>query len=186
MSYRKLKADYLFDGYQLLSPDSVLICDPDGAIKDIVDEHQAGDGVEEFTGMIVPGFINSHCHLELSHLKGLIPEKQGLINFVLSVMRQRFQNSVSKQEAMLDAEKEMLDAGIVAAGDISNTADTGFVKMAKRLYYYHFIEILGWAPKMARARYDAGKKLADEFISLGLDENHLSLVPHAPYSVSDA
>ena len=56
--------------------------------------------------------------------------------------------------------------------------------MAKRLYYYHFIEILGWAPKMARARFDAGKKLADEFISLGLDENHLSLVPHAPYSVS--
>ena len=186
MSYRKLKADYLFDGYQLLSPDSVLICDHDGAIKDIVDEHEAGGDVEEFTGMIVPGFINSHCHLELSHLKGLIPEKQGLINFVLSVMRQRFQNSVSKQKAILDAEKEMLDAGIVAAGDISNTADTGFVKMAKRLYYYHFIEILGWAPKMARARYDAGKKLADEFISLGLDENHLSLVPHAPYSVSDA
>ena len=38
---------------------------------------------------------------------------------------------------------------------------------------------------MAGARYDAGKKLADEFIALGLDEKHLSLVPHAPYSVSD-
>ena len=111
MSYRKLKADYLFDGYQMLSPDAVLICDHDGVIKDIVDEHQAGEGVEEFTGMIVPGFINCHCHLELSHLKGLIPEKQGLVNFVLSVMSQRFQPSLSEQEAMLEAEKEMLDTG---------------------------------------------------------------------------
>src|ERR1700688_970729 len=184
MSYRKLKADYLFDGYQILPADSVLICGKNGTIEDVLDEHQAGSGVEEFTGMIVPGFINCHCHLELSHLKGLIPEKQGLINFVLSVMSRRFQPSVSKQVGILEAEKEMLDAGIVAVGDISNTADTEFVKKAKRLEYYHFIELLGWAPEMARARYDAGKKLADEFIALGLDEKHLSLVPHAPYSVS--
>jgi cytosine/adenosine deaminase-related metal-dependent hydrolase len=184
MSYRKLKADYLFDGYQMRSLDSVLICGQDGTIEDIVDDYQAGDGVEEFTGMIVPGFINCHCHLELSHLKGLIPEKQGLINFVLSVMNKRFQSSTSKQESIFNAEKEMLDAGIVAVGDISNTADTEFLKKAKHLDYYHFIELLGWSPEVARARYEAGKKLADEFISFGLDENHLSLVPHAPYSVS--
>jgi aminodeoxyfutalosine deaminase len=184
MRYRKLKADYLFDGYQMRSPDSVLICGQDGTIEDIVDEFQAGDGVEELTGMIVPGFINCHCHLELSHLKGLIPEKQGLINFVLSVMNKRFQSSTSKQESIFNAEKEMQDAGIVAVGDISNTADTEFVKKAKHLDYYHFIELSGWSPEVARARYEAGKKLANEFISFGLDENHLSLVPHAPYSVS--
>jgi len=184
MTYRKLKADYLFDGYQIRPADSVLICGPDGVIEDITDEHQAGDGVEEFTGMIVPGFINCHCHLELSHLKGLIPEKQGLVNFVLSVMSQRFRPTGSKQETILDAEKEMLDGGIVAAGDISNTADTGFIQKTKRLDYYHFIELLGWSPEIAGARYDAGKKLADELIALGSDKKHLSLVPHAPYSVS--
>jgi cytosine/adenosine deaminase-related metal-dependent hydrolase len=184
MSYRKLKADYLFDGYQMHTPDSVLICSQDGTVEDIADEHRAGDGVEEFSGMIVPGFINCHCHLELSHMKGLIPEKQGLIDFVLSVMSKRFQSSAFKQEAILDAEKEMLDTGIVAVGDISNTADTEFVKKAKHLDYYQFIELLGWSPEVAAARYAAGKKLADEFISFGLDEKHLSLVPHAPYSVS--
>jgi cytosine/adenosine deaminase-related metal-dependent hydrolase len=184
MSYRKLKADFLFNGYQLRPPDSVLICGLDGGVVDIVDEHQAGSGVEEFTGMIVPGFINCHCHLELSHLKGLIPEKQGLVNFVLSLMSQRFQPSAAKQEALLYAEKEMKDAGIVAVGDISNTADAGFVKKAKHLDYYHFIELLGWAPEIARSRFEAGKKLADELIALGLDEKHISLVPHAPYSVS--
>ncbi len=184
MTYRKLKADYLFDGYRMLPPESVLICGHNGVIEDIIDKHQAGDGLEEFSGMIVPGFINCHCHLELSHLKGLIPEKQGLINFVLSVMSLRFQPFTSKRASILEAEKEMLDAGIVAVGDISNSADTGFLKKAKHLDYYQFIELLGWAPEIAQARYDAGKKLADEFISLGLDENHLSIVPHAPYSVS--
>jgi len=184
MSYRKLKADYLFDGYQLRQSDSVLICGEDGAVENIIDEHQAGSGVEEFTGMIVPGFINCHCHLELSHLKGLIPEKQGLVNFVLSVMSQRFQDSASKEEAILQAEKQMIYKGIVAVGDICNTADAVFVKKTKQLDYYNFIELLGWAPEIARSRYDAGIKLADEFISLGLDEKHISLVPHAPYSVS--
>ena len=184
MSYRKLKADYLFDGYQIHPPDSVLICSQDGTVEDIANDYQAGNGVEEFTGMIVPGFVNCHCHLELSHLKGLIPEKQGLINFVLSVMSKRSQSTTSKQVAILNAEKEMLEAGIVAVGDISNTADTEFVKKAKHLDYYHFIELLGWSPEVARVRYEAGRKLADEFISFGLDEKHISLVPHAPYSVS--
>jgi cytosine/adenosine deaminase-related metal-dependent hydrolase len=184
MSYRKLKADYLFDGYHLLPDNSVLICDHHGTIEGVVDKTQAGDDLEEFKGMIVPGFINCHCHLELSHLWGMIPENQGLIHFLLSVMSQRFQPSASKEESMLNAEREMLDAGIVAVGDISNTIDSGFIKVAKRLDYYQFIELLGWAPKLAGERYEAAKKLADEFMNLGMDEKHLSLVPHAPYSVS--
>ena len=184
MSYRKLKADYLFDGYQMLPDNSVLICDHHGTIEGIVHKSQAGDNIEEFKGMIVPGFVNCHCHLELSHLWGMIPEKQGLIKFLLSVMSQRFQPSASIVESMLNAEREMMVAGIVAVGDISNTIDSGFIKIAKRLDYSQFIELLGWAPKMAGERYEAAKKLADEFMNLGLDEKHLSLVPHAPYSVS--
>ncbi|HET7002899.1 MAG TPA: amidohydrolase family protein [Puia sp.] len=184
MSYRKLKADYLFDGYQIRPPNSVLICGQDGSIVNIVDEGQAGSGVEGFTGMIAPGFINCHCHLELSHLKGLITEKQGLVNFVLSVMSQRFQPSASKAEAILEAEREMKETGIVAVGDISNTSDAAFVKKAKHIDYYHFIELLGWSPEMAGSRFEAGKKLAEEFIAFGYDEKHISLVPHAPYSVS--
>ena len=184
MSYRKLKADYLFGGYEMHPDNSVLICDHYGKIEGIVDKTQAGEDLEEFKGMIVPGFINCHCHLELSHLRGMITENQGLIHFLLSVMSQRFQPSTSKEKSMLNAEREMMDAGIVAVGDISNTIDSGFVKVAKRLEYYHFIELLGWAPRQAGERYEAAKKLANEFINLGLDEKHLSLVPHAPYSVS--
>ena len=76
MSYRKLNADYLFDGYRMLDSQKVLICRADGTVERIVDEKDAGDGVERLTGLLTPGFINCHCHLELSHLKDRIPEKQ--------------------------------------------------------------------------------------------------------------
>jgi aminodeoxyfutalosine deaminase len=185
MSYRKLKADYLFDGYKMLGNDAVLICGQDGTLEAIVEETRAGGDLEYFSGMLSPGFINCHCHLELSHLKALIPEKQGLVNFVLSVINHRNQPADLKKEAMLSAEAGMLEAGIVAVGDICNTADTGIPKSAKRLAYYNFIELLGWSPEQAVSRYEAGKKLEAFFSEMERDEKHLSLNPHAPYSVSD-
>ncbi len=86
---------------------------------------------------------------------------------------------------MEDAETEMLAAGIVAVGDICNTADSRIQKSENNLLYYDFIELLGWVPEQADARYESGKRLADLFREEGQDENHLSLTPHAPYSVSD-
>jgi aminodeoxyfutalosine deaminase len=185
MSYRKFKADYLFDGFKMLRNDAVLICRTDGTIEDIVEENQAGGDLEKIPGLITPGFINCHCHLELSHLKALIPEKQGLVNFVFSVVSQRNQPEEQRLEAILSAETNMLNAGIVAVGDICNTGDTRITKSAKRLDYYNFIELLGWVPEQAGARYETAKRLAILFGESGADENHISLNPHAPYSVSD-
>ena len=51
MSYRKLKADYLFDGFQMLPADSVLICGEQGKIEEIVGEHEAGSDLERFSGI---------------------------------------------------------------------------------------------------------------------------------------
>src|ERR1700730_17728061 len=101
MSYRKLKADYLFDGHKMLGDDTVLICGQDGNVEAIVDENQAGGELEKFSGILCPGFIHSHCHLELSHLKALIPERQVLVNFVISVISHRNVPEEVKQEAVV-------------------------------------------------------------------------------------
>jgi aminodeoxyfutalosine deaminase len=184
MSYRKLKADYLFDGFEM-HRNLVLICKNDGTIEEIIDEKQAGGELENFSGILSPGFINCHCHLELSHLKGMIREKQGLVNFVLSVVGSRDQTEELKHEAMVSAESEMLKSGITGVGDICNTQDTGFLKSAKHLEYYNFIEVLGWSPEVAFARFEAAKKLTKLFKETGANEKNISLNPHAPYSVSD-
>lgn len=185
MSYRKLKADYLFDGHKIYEEAAVLICGQDGTLEAIVGEKEAGGDVEEISGMLSPGFINSHCHLELSHLKGLIPEKQGLVNFVFSVVNHRNLSGELKLQAMITAESDMLRSGIVAVGDICNTSDSLIPKAAKRMAYFNFIELFGWLPAQATARFEAGEKLIALFSKQEQNEEHQSLNPHAPYSVSD-
>ena len=184
MSYRKLKANYLFDGFKLYGSDIILICKPDGTIENLVREDEAGGDIEQFSGLLSPGFINCHCHLELSHLKDQIPKFQGLVNFVLSVMGQRGKPEELIQAAMQEAESDMLAAGIVAVGDICNGSDSVSLKTQKRLSYYNFVELLGWSPSQAITRFGEGKKLSALFNQALKDENHLSLNPHAPYSIS--
>ena len=81
MSIRKFQADELFDGHTMHN-DKVLITDDSGRILDITTPEQAGAEVEELQGTLVPGLINAHCHLELSHLKDVIPPHTGLIEFL--------------------------------------------------------------------------------------------------------
>ena len=73
MAYRKFKADQLFDGYHLHGGDKVLITDESGKVQDIVPFSEAGNDVQIFNGFLSPGLINCHCHLELSHLRNVIP-----------------------------------------------------------------------------------------------------------------
>ena len=81
MQYRKFQADKIFNGFHWLKKEDVLILEPDGTIKDIVSKPEAGDGIEQLSGILTPGFINCHCHLELSHLKNTVPEHTGLVDF---------------------------------------------------------------------------------------------------------
>src|SRR5678810_547440 len=136
MTYRKLKADKIFDGYKL-TENTVLIVSEDGRIEDLVDAKNAGDGTENFTGILCPGFINCHCHLELSHMKGLIPEKTGLVDFVFKVVTGRHHSEQEILRAIELAEKEMLDSGIVAVGDICNNSLTIAQKQKQQLQYYN-------------------------------------------------
>ena len=180
MIYKKLTADSIFDGYTL-HKNKALICRQNGAVEDLVELEQAGEDVEQYKGIITPGFINCHCHLELSYLKGMIAPKTGLIEFVSSVMALRGFASEVIKNAIISAQQEMLMNGIVAVGDIINTPHSLLEKKNKLLHYYNFIEASGWLPTMAQERFLNSKNLFESFSHL----SPTSLVPHAPYSVSD-
>ncbi|HRQ52201.1 MAG TPA: amidohydrolase, partial [Agriterribacter sp.] len=68
MAYCKFQADQLFTGRQLLDRSHTLITDEKGTVLDIITE-AAGEDVRYFSGILMPGHINCHCHLELSHMR---------------------------------------------------------------------------------------------------------------------
>jgi cytosine/adenosine deaminase-related metal-dependent hydrolase len=178
----KFQAERIFDGYSLLGYDQVLITDHEGVIIDVVNSTDAGDDIRKFSGILSPGFINCHCHLELSHMKGKIPEKTGLVDFVFKVVTERNHDEKEIQSAIEQGELEMLNNGIVAVGDICNNRSTIIQKQKKQLSYYNFIEASGWLPEVSSERFERARELYDEFEKF--QPGRSSIVPHAPYSVS--
>lgn len=199
MGYRKLKADFIFDGTKLLGPGNVLITGEDGIVAGITSVQDAGDEIESFNGILVPGFINTHCHLELSHMKNVISPGSGLIPFLTRVIKERSSPLSVISEAMIQAEKEMYDSGIVAVGDICNITDSILLKSKSNIRWFNFIEVIGFTNDKAVERIDYASKVLAEYQQLfprtnsnkqankrlpAFNYGSSSLSPHAPYSVS--
>jgi cytosine/adenosine deaminase-related metal-dependent hydrolase len=187
MAYRKFQANHLFTGTEILDGTNVLITNENGVIENIIKAEEAGEDIQKFTGLLSPGFINCHCHLELSHMKGLIAEKTGLIDFVFKVVTERHFSEEEILDAISIAEEEMILNGIVAVGDICNNTLTLSQKLKQNLAYYNFVEVSGWLPQLALTRFEKSKSFYDAFSQPTTHNSQLqtSLVPHAPYSVSD-
>ena len=180
---------------QILSPigetmtNCVLILEDNGTVEALLttDEfrrHDSGnDKLELFQGWLSPGFINSHCHLELSYLKNQIDEKTGMAGFISQLINKRFPfEEEVMQQSYIDAEQEMIRNGIVAVGDISNFHHTLNIKQKGHLYYHTFVEVFGLDPYEAGKIMDAGNELKAQFKSV--PNGNSSLTPHATYSVS--
>lgn len=187
MSLRKITAGKLFDGYRFRQG-MMLVLGEEGMVMDLM----ADDGsAERLEGLLMPGMVNCHCHLELSHMKGRIPEGTGLVDFVLKVVGERHHPENEILAAIALAEQEMKHNGIVAVGDICNNTSTLPQKQKRNLYYHNFIEASGWLPDVAEQRFERAKFLLEAFSSLIASSNPNaqrqgpnSIVPHAPYSVS--
>jgi len=187
LSYQKFQATQLFTGTELLGPEKVLITDEKGTIETILDEKEAGENIQQLNGLLSPGFINCHCHLELSHLRGRIPEKTGLVDFVFKIVNERHFPEAEILDAISVAEDEMLTNGIVAVGDICNNTLTVSQKTKQKLAYYNFIELTGWLPSVSQMRFEKSLAVYQSFEEIKNEKLKIKngLSPHAPYSVSN-
>lgn len=180
---RFLKAEKLFDGTGFVSGHKIVALNSRNEFAELLEESAVDPAkVETLSGILTPGFVNAHCHTELSHLKHKIPQHTGLPEFARQVIVQR--NSVSKgelKEHIREADKEMYENGIVAVGDICNTDDSFRMKEESRILYHSFIELIGLNPTRAETVFTSGLDLFDKLKSLDLPG---SLAPHAPYTTS--
>ena len=191
MKYRKFQADKIFNGYEFLDPSHVLVTDETGKVIEMVASIAAGEDIERLAGILTPGLINAHCHLELSHLKDVIPPHTGLIPFLLDVVGKRD----FPMEIILDkiekAEREMYDGGIVAVGDIGNTANTLNTKLKSKISWNNFVEVLSFSDEISDSRMLDYRNVLKEFDEAEKRENlekgkfKSALVPHAPYTISN-
>lgn len=182
---KRFSAHYIFlgDGSAPLK-NGIVEIDDNGVITDII---RAESGVElahtQFlNGVITPGFVNAHCHLELSHMIPQIDSGDGLVAFVRSMVSNRARYAEQEVVAsVVKADSMMFDSGIVAVGDISNTATTISAKRESKIYYHTFCEVLGMETSAAGNLLEQHIALSKWFEISGLP---VSTVPHAPYTVS--
>ena len=163
----------------------IIVLDSNNIITDIIDTRgnlKEIANLEYYNGVIVPGFVNTHCHLELSHLKGKLQEQKGLPNFISQVNSRRKADLDNIYKEIQHSHDEMVRNGIVAVGDICNTSDSFTIKTSEEITYYSFVEIFGLDAKEAKKNIQTGKRLS-QLISKKFPHPH-SLIPHAPYSVS--
>ena len=182
---RKISANYVFPGNSAPIKNGVVVFDTNGRIEALLNpaiDNIDFNNVEVFQGIICPGFINTHCHLELSYLKGKIAEGGQLHNFVKDIitLRDHFTDE-ERIQAIRRAEEEMLKNGIVAVGDISNGSSTFAHKAKSKINYHTFIEVFGSDPNIA----DTAFKHAEFVYENYFNKKRASITPHATYSVSD-
>lgn len=187
MGYLKFQADRLFDGVRFRDSESVLITDKEGTIVEITTLENAGDEIQRFEGFLMPGMINAHCHLELSHLKNCIPPHTGLPTFLKQVVALRSFDPGEVALAIETAAVEMQQNGIVAVGDICNKIDTASFKASSKIRWHNFIEVISFTNAKAEenlARYQEIAKVFEEHSNITETIQRTTLVPHAPYTVS--
>jgi aminodeoxyfutalosine deaminase len=181
---------YKFSAAKIFGPkgqwleNKVIVTDRSGTILSI-DELSSHDpaSVRFLDGCIIPGMINTHCHLELSHMKGKVDTGTGLLPFLNKVVGFRDIDQEIIELAIQDGDAEMYKNGIVAVGDISNKLDTAATKSESKMDYYTFVEMFDFLqPGMTSGTVEQYKPVMEG--QSASNHNQKSFVPHAPYTVS--
>lgn len=179
---RFLTADYLFPLFIAPIKHGVLQISDNGEVIAVFENRSevTQEKLEVFEGILCPGFVNAHCHLELSHLLGKAEKGKGFLDFIGAIQQRDSYTAIEKQIAINKAEQQMIRNGIVAVGDICNTTDTLSQKQKGNLEYYNFIEVFGVHENKVDAVFIKAINLRKAFRNAG---QKATIVPHAPYSV---
>ena len=133
-------------------------------------------------GSLAPGFVNAHCHVELSHLHKKFVKGSGMAGFIDQINALRdWAGREKKQELVKVWMDKMWKDGVSAMADISNDDSSFEVKAGHNMYTRTFLEVFGSEPHMCEgvmADVSALQAIADE---AGIDA---APTPHSCYTMS--
>lgn len=97
--------------------------------------------------ILVPSFVNAHCHLELSPLKWRLTPTASLTSWVKELVKAR--STIGAEEwvpAIKEAINELVEGGTLVVGDVGNTGLVPSIMMEEAddwpLSGIHFLEII--------------------------------------------
>ena len=171
---RRIASHYLIDSGHI-TPRPVVTLDDEGRIV-AVEQWQQLDSLaatEFYAGALCAGFVNAHCHAELSYLHGAIERGSGFAGFARAIGQVRGGFSAEeRQRALRAADARMWSEGVQAVADIVNGSTSYEVKSRSNIYYKSFAELFGL------------NSAASAIESLCHAER-TSPTPHSTYSVQD-
>lgn len=181
---KRFSAQYIITDSGTPLKRAIVTTEDDGTVVNVEDtlgDLQEKHSVEFHNGIIIPGFVNCHCHLELSHMKDAVRHGSGLTDFIEHIRDTRTTAIESIVTAAISADQDMYDAGVNLCADVCNTAITFNLKNKSRISYFNFLEVFGIDPAKAERRIAEIIKISEIADEMRLPS---SLVPHSVYSLS--
>jgi cytosine/adenosine deaminase-related metal-dependent hydrolase len=182
-----LRAGHLIVDSKRVIKNGALVVD-NGRIKWVglyKDAPSTGHLVDIGDGVVHPGFINAHCHTDLSFAKGKIKKQGSFTGWIEQVIKARRSASIEDVQKCAEAEvRNMISNGITCVGDValSFSVPSVLAKSGIRAVIYH--EVLGADPESAKEKMNELEERIKKSISSLLVTNGIS--PHAIYSTSTA
>jgi len=147
-----------------------------------------GNGRDEDLGRVavLPGLVNAHTHLELSHFRGQVPAATSFVSWVrqvIALQRSRSRpNAPEIMDAIHSAIREAVGCGTAVVGDISNTLVTVRVLAESALAAVVFYELIRFNTTDAQGVVEQAQRAIDAVPATAMVR--ASLAAHAPYSVA--
>ncbi len=137
--------------------------------------------------LILPGFVNAHCHLSLSGLQGKVTRHPRFVDWIESVVTE---NAAlpwrDRVDAMHREAQVLIRSGVTALGDYFSHPELLVEYQALPFRQLLFLETLGFQSTLAGEKVRSVEKLLQEHLSGAGSSTRLAVAPHAPYSVSPA
>jgi cytosine/adenosine deaminase-related metal-dependent hydrolase len=181
---KRFSAQYIITNSSPLLKRAIVTTEDDGtviSIEDTAGELKEKHSIEFHNGIIIPGFVNCHCHLELSHMKGSVRQGEGLGGFIEQIRGSREINADKIIQSAHSADKDMYDDGTSLCADICNTPETFELKKTSRIIYVNLLEVFGIDPDKSSKRMEELFRLAGKATEMKLS---FDIVPHSAYSMS--
>ena len=181
MATKRIAAEFVYtlDAKEPIRNGFVEYDDVDGIIIGV---GECAEGECVMSGAIVPGFVNGHCHVELSHLYKKFRKGTGMAGFIdqINELRDWAGNDV-KAQLVQEWMDKMWNDGVSAMADISNDSSSFQVKKAHKMYTRTFLEVFGSEPHMCEGVMKDVTELKAEADKTGIDA---APTPHSCYTMS--